>query len=602
MRAASSPIERHSRVGERPATLTRMRIPLAAAALTAPALFAAAAYAQERGSVRGRLYGPLGEPLVNVEVVAVREPRGGEVVARARTDGDGRWLLQRVPTTSMLTLLARVPERTVAAGFAFGAPDAGDDAVVTLRCWEAVTLRGRVVDADGAPVRGATVLGTRDATWFAGTFLPPEVRTGDDGTFELRGVPIGRAVVRVHAPGFELAEVVHPTLVDAEVSVPPLVRGDGRVVRAQVTGLPEGAGGVELRVSAAEELPSPLQALSIGADGRGELRGLPRRDLSAYVRSAPVALAPARLQLPANGPELATMRTVPADATQLTGRVIDGAGAPLAGVAVRVRAQRTGSMSADATASTRTGADGRFVLPAPLLAGERFSLALLDPNWALAQQKVQPHWGVHDPRYLSLWEGVADETPLELVAQRAACARCRLVDGEGRPVAFQRVQLLARRDRGLPEWAPLAVANSDGGGEVEFRGLRAPDGDVRLTSEGPGGAGTGEPFALEPGATTRADLVVHRPGTVRGRVLDAQGRGVPGITVTLTNCDAATGKQTDGAWVNVSTDRSGRFVFVDVPPGGHRVQLELRGAGERFPTAPFEVAPGGTSEVDVRVR
>ena len=57
-------------------------------------------------------------------------------------------------------------------------------------------------------------------------------------------------------------------------------------------------------------------------------------------------------------------------------------------------------------------------------------------------------------------------------------------------------------------------------------------------------------------------------GTVRGRIQDAQGLSVPGVTVTVTGVQ---GSQ------NAVTDPDGRFNFPFLTPGTYRVRAELQG-------------------------
>ena len=64
---------------------------------------------------------------------------------------------------------------------------------------------------------------------------------------------------------------------------------------------------------------------------------------------------------------------------------------------------------------------------------------------------------------------------------------------------------------------------------------------------------------------------------VRGTVADEQGAHIPGATVTLSNTDTAFSRTT-------TTDASGDYQFVSVPPGNYTVTVELTG----FRTAIYE--------------
>lgn len=160
--------------------------------------------AAHRGRVEGRVLGPLGEPMVAVEVWAALWPQLDDVIARTRTDGDGYYVLPKLPLRT-ISVFATSRAHTVGYGSATLSTNqqvAGEN----LRLWPASGVRGRVLDADGAPVADAIVLGTRDFTWFDGRFRSPETRTDAEGRFELAGIPIGQQVLRVWKQGYVMRE------------------------------------------------------------------------------------------------------------------------------------------------------------------------------------------------------------------------------------------------------------------------------------------------------------------------------------------------------------------------------------------------------------
>jgi hypothetical protein len=87
-------------------------------------------------------------------------------------------------------------------------------------------------------------------------------------------------------------------------------------------------------------------------------------------------------------------------------------------------------------------------------------------------------------------------------------------------------------------------------------------------------------------------------GSVAGRVLSADGRPRAGIEVVIRDCDPATGAQTPGHVALVPTDRDGRFRFVDVLPGGHRLVLRA-GSKDEVLQPVVTVAAGGTVAQDI---
>ena len=68
-------------------------------------------------------------------------------------------------------------------------------------------------------------------------------------------------------------------------------------------------------------------------------------------------------------------------------------------------------------------------------------------------------------------------------------------------------------------------------------------------------------------------------GVIQGTVTDATGAGLPGVTVEARNVDTNQAR-------TLVTERDGRFVFLQLPPGNYRVTFTLAGlrhagAGER---------------------
>ena len=183
--------------------------------------------------VDGRVLGPDGLPMPNVEVLAKARYQDDAILAKTRSDGDGMFVISRMPDDRGLSITAQAPGHTLSVAWAELSPEQ-PFAGVELRLYEANTLRGRIVDPEGRPVAGASVLGCKDMTWFHGQTMPVETTSDADGRFELRGVPIGDCVVRAYASGFALREYWLTALVDSEIEMPPLLREDGTTLSIAV--------------------------------------------------------------------------------------------------------------------------------------------------------------------------------------------------------------------------------------------------------------------------------------------------------------------------------------------------------------------------------
>ncbi|MCC7013822.1 MAG: sigma-70 family RNA polymerase sigma factor [Planctomycetes bacterium] len=167
--------------------------------------------------VAGRTIDEVGRPMPFVELLALDSLRpeivDGEcsgVIALARSDASGHFELGGLP--SRFYLHARAPGLVAVAGFVAqfdAARDVLDLEFVLQPEW---TLRGRVVDADGAGVADASVdaltidrrgqgrsTGERGSSWRS--LICPATTTRADGSFELRGVPPRSHNLRASKPG-----------------------------------------------------------------------------------------------------------------------------------------------------------------------------------------------------------------------------------------------------------------------------------------------------------------------------------------------------------------------------------------------------------------
>jgi protocatechuate 3,4-dioxygenase beta subunit len=568
----------------------------------AAAANAAAAAAQQvpavtTGVVEGRVLGQRGEPVPNAEVWAAEWNTPMQRLVQTRTDAEGMFVLGSVPLQS-LAVFAGAPGSTIARDQVTLSPDQ-PRAGVHLRQWQANTVRGRVVDPDGKPVPDAEVLGTNDWQWFS---LSPETRTDSDGRFELRSVQIGACVLRAWKPGLRMREQQLTVLADTEVEV-RLERGGGVQLSIHADGLPvEARSGTRVRLTPLRDggsfhVPGTAERGVLDADGRWVLAGMPDVEWAVTLSAPGWSFAPRGVRSKAGELQrdlgFVATRVEP---LRLHGTLRSVDGVPLA-------QQPLVCTSAAGTERAATDADGCFTLAAPLSPGQQYSLQLAGSSWVLLPAKRAGQAAAEDAWSQSRYQDVAaPDRVLGLQAEPAALVTARLVDDDGNPVPFQWTELQFQAAANhWPKWQQFAYATSRRDGALQFPGVHVPTVPVRLFCAGPGGAGESEPFTLAAG--TRPDVVVHvrRPGVVEGRALGPNGAPLPAAHVCLCNSDPATGQQVDGSWQEVSCDRDGRFRFVGVAPGGHRLAIETADAGRTKHRLSdlFEVAPGATVAQDV---
>jgi protocatechuate 3,4-dioxygenase beta subunit len=382
--------------------------------------------------------------------------------------------------------------------------------------------RIRTVGKDGRPLAGAVA--------WTGALIPAG-RTGEDGLLEVP-LPEGRpAVVHVEVPGGRMAdlEIGAPGKDDAgplDVVLEPAPEVAGRVVAED--------GGAGIVGALVWPTLDPASAVESGRGGAFRL-SLPRIAGGELAAVAPGYL-PAGLRAldasgdPVQGPVLSLQ-----PAAHLAGRVVDAAGRPLAGAAVRaVPVQGSAFVPLPATAPrrARSGSDGRFRVDG-MPAGASLSVRATLDGFAPWQQRVAPETAAR--------EGAAGAVPgypaVEIVLSAGARIRGRLVDEDGAPVAGAEVALTPRDGErqpwgAEPEGAQRVVSGQGG----VFELLDLPVGRVDLEVD----AARHPPLA-RPGVEVRrlgetvdlGDLVLGPEAVLDGVVEDSKGAPIAGAEVRV---------------------------------------------------------------------
>ena len=276
-------------------------------------------------------------------------------------DDDGRYHFDGVPPgvyTVRLGCGATVPPVVVAA----------DDVEVTWRVEVGGIVRGKIARKGGVESTQTEVQLAR-----AGSLRPPLSSGRQTDRFEFRGVPPGtytlRAMLGSRAQGKpETIEVVNGQTIERDLVIDPPSRGRvvgkvlddaGPVARAKVRliSLDEEQSYVaDVRDGRFEiELPEgPYTAMAIGEAGRG--------DANHMVRVTPGESTPVELTLDRRENEPKPPSDLPDQRYELTGRVIDAQGAPVAGAIVTAVEKGYWSENEEPSLRVITRADGSFAL------------------------------------------------------------------------------------------------------------------------------------------------------------------------------------------------------------------------------------------------
>lgn len=556
---------------------TAIRSLVALAALT---LAAAPAPGAEPVEVSGRVLlpdrGPLAEAAILLlpfadPVEAARAPQDGtapEPVARARTGRDGRFVLA-APEPGFWRLEVRAEGHVPMEALLLPLidPRVLPDLVLDADAGLTVAVRG----GDGAPLAGALARIEREGVerGASPTWEPAvrRARTAADGTVRLPRGARERVRLDLVAPAHE------PRRLEA-------LRGNAAEVRLQA-GTPVrwrvvGADGEPVADASILDRRSGIELARTAADGTA--RFVPPAGDDAAVRIAAtdgrrLALDPASIAAtpatPADVSGAAADAPRPVrlpDARYVGGRVIDReTRRPVTGALIWDRSQPE--------VSTRAGDDGGFLLRAP--EGRTLDLSADAPGYLRARGL---EFAVRD-------DGRPGPT-FALVPGVSVAGR--VLDAAGEPVEGAEVSARVKQAPGN--------FRIELGGPPPPRALSDEDGRYRISALDPGSAwelsADAADYApakravsgLEPrAALTGVDLKLERGGTVRGRVVDAEG--VPLSVAEVELAPAAEGgpggmrilRGESGPAASGWTDDDGAFALRGIPAG--TFELTVRRAG-----------------------
>ncbi len=467
--AASTPTPGSRRAGPEPGR-ARAVDPGAAAPAAAPAApmamspaIAVPAADAPTGELAGRVLNwGNGAPVAGAEVTVA--PIGGGAASSFVTDANGSFVA-RTDALGRHRLVS-----ALAAGFLPWAPDPDRSPLelearagvriegVVLYLVPALTYHGRVVDPDGAPVVGATVVmldaasGERAAAPIEDTFT-----SGADGRFDFHS-PDG-ALLEARAAGFApgRARLDGAAQTSHELTIQLGARGGSAPAALAIGGTvvdPAGApvAGARVVASAAAELGVGGEAIS-DADGRFTIGGLDPGGHGLRAHAEGYASTSVAVEAGATDVVLALVT-----GARLIGRVVDPGGAAIAAPTVVVQ-RRTGLVARAVTVVSIFDAQGRFAIDG-LVAG---SYEVIAQAAGFAPSAPVTAVAARDP----------DE--LTVTVRTGATVTGTMIDGDTRaPLASGKVSVEGALGEGSSA-VPLVTA-----------AITAADGSFELTGIAPG--------------------------------------------------------------------------------------------------------------------
>ncbi|GEM_PF-5318042 len=447
-----------------------------------------------------------------------------------------------------------------------------------------VAISGRVVDPEGQAVSGARIrvqpartdFSARGRTWMSRT----TIRSHDDGTFHLDGIPLvggGYHLTVEHARFAKrnlrdltigpsgvldglLVEMEEGQRIVARLMLDEQTPFDGTV---SVLTEPEDAGSIFTRVWLSRQIPSDHSEDTL-IDGVLTLEHIPAG--SYRVSITPEGYAPIEREgvviVAGETYDLGTLK--PVKDGVISGRILDQEDRPVAEAEVSLASLVSGNFSRSYKESDQ---DGRFEFVG--LSEAAFVLTIESPT----HQKTR----IEDVK--------PDGEPLEIVLEPAAKIIGRVVAGDPpQPIRSYRIEALGEIDKSVPyasmlgarETKKKSIRNEQGVFEID--GLMSGKHNLRIHAAGFMPLTT-EKYEVESGmALDLGDLYLERGAILSGTVRDAEGSPIAGAVVSIPAARGTAalvirgmGEEDD---LSALTSPSGAFEIAGLSAGDHRIRVE----------------------------
>ncbi len=580
------------------------------------------------GTVTSRIDG---SPAVGVEVIAMENHEGGilgmamagllsETRARVNAEGTyGIWISDsgeyQVGARSGVSEFAPIP----VSRWTRQLVERGDlshriDFVVS----PGGVIEGRLISGRQFPITAGTVgvlpdlqLTELASASMSGELDPRRMDVGEDGSFRIGGLPLGRAYrVMAEAAGHAHANAVTRELTEVDpyafVEV-NLVRGS-TISGTVIIESGEPAPGVQVRLAAdlqtlmkggfAAAASAAVEPTVSGDDGSftlehisaGEYRLLAGKDEMDFNPFAPAMGEAVEVdgESDLSGVVLVTAPSFEGFRGDLTGRVVDGEGRPLAGVTVKITGNsETTAEGAPVAVSGSLVSTQSVDDPELVLVTDR-SGAFDAPGMAFEGAMIEVTLATYASEFEVL---AAGQTEVEIVLEAVGVVRGRVVlaDGSAPTVPFRVVaELVGESAGGFQEQIAQMVGGDRGEGDAgnedgTFELTEVPIGLVEIVARAPGLApARSNPLQVQPGSEiTGVVLVLTRGASIFGQVVDPDGTPLGGAKIfclpsrkasALNDLMARMLPALAGGEAGVVTGSDGSYVLSHLEPGEYLIR------------------------------
>jgi len=519
-------------------------------------------------SVRVRLLDQDGKPVSALEASVypdsdARGPRGGNTNDvpddQIAAEGEGRFRLSGLPVGKAAVELLPDGFASIERKDLKLEPGKTTD-LGTLTVREGRTLRGRVLDAAGAPVQGATVRGF----WMAdGRFKNRQVQSGADGRFRMSGLSEGALqALMVSAKGFaSKTENGVPTDEEAEVTLERAGAIVGRVlledtrdpVPAKVEATPE---------AKAETMSGMRFQFGFNEDDYADASGSFRVDDLAPGKYTLIATLPGKAPARVTGLEVRSEDVADAgtvllkEGLTLHGRVLDAKDdSPIPGAGVSVdEPQGMMRFSLGETSAHATLSDAQGGFEATGLEAKTYDVSVAHPDYARAAARAE-----------------AKEDAPEVVVRltRGGTLTGTVRDAQHQPIPNASIMVM----QGMGGTPSSAATGEDGVYKLErltpgsYRVLRLPEGNRIAITIGPGM----KTVEVKEGEVAVVDFDDAAKITLTGRVLRGE-RPVSSAMLMFFAGDGTVGASPEMKTTNAESD--GHFQIGLDKPGLYTVLVQ----------------------------